>query len=272
MLAQWKAFATKENAKVMLGIVAAAAIVQVIPGAGEVFDGAMVGLFLITAGPAAFEGGQELGRFLLAIIGVATEKDVDDAAEHLAHAVTLLGVAALLTWLQQRAARGAGRAATAAEDSTRANLKASGESKPRLKTPSREEPQPKESAVENSPAPRTNTEIRQWYNEKVGEIPKLNEGWKQQGLSAETRAQMAHQIRHDARLQARSMMQDKGEIAALRARDVEKYGNPDGPSFEDLVRQNREAGLEGDDGYEAIVSSSNRPNAAYNAKFNIQPP
>jgi hypothetical protein len=116
MLAQWNAFATKENAKLMLGIVAVAVIVQVIPGAGEVFDGAMVGLFLVTAGPAAFEGGQELGRFLLAITGVATEKDVDSAAEHLAQAVTLLGVVTVLTWLQQRAVRGSGRGGAAAEE------------------------------------------------------------------------------------------------------------------------------------------------------------
>jgi hypothetical protein len=116
MLAQWNAFATKENAKWMLGIVAVGAIVQFIPGAGEVFDGAMVGLFLVTAGPAAFEGGEELGRFLLAVTGAATEPDIDTAAEHLARAVTLLGVTAVLTWLQRRAVRGSKASGAAGEE------------------------------------------------------------------------------------------------------------------------------------------------------------
>jgi peptidoglycan hydrolase-like protein with peptidoglycan-binding domain len=133
MLAQWNAFATKDNAKWMLGIVAVGAIVQFIPGAGEIFDGAMVGLFLVTAGPAAFEGGQELGRFLLAITGAATEPDIDTAAEHLARAVTLLGVTAVLTWLQRRAVRGAGaRGAPETAESPRSTPETPPEPKARL--------------------------------------------------------------------------------------------------------------------------------------------
>ena len=118
--------------------------------------------------------------------------------------------------------------------------------------------------------PVTNAEIRQWYNDQVAVIPALDEDWRRQGLGAEERARRAHAIRHDARVRARAFMQDKGEVAVLEARDREKYGNPDGPTFEYLVARNREKGLEGDAAYEAIVGSANRTNDAYNRTYGVQ--
>ena len=52
--------------------------------------------------------------------------------------------------------------------------------------------------------PRTNTEIRVWYNRQVSAIPALNQAWLAEGLSAEERARRAQDIRHDARIKARS--------------------------------------------------------------------
>lgn len=119
--------------------------------------------------------------------------------------------------------------------------------------------------------PRSNAEIRQWYNDQVAVIPALDAQWRQQGLAAEERAHKAHQIRHDARLKARSFMADPTEVADLRARDQEKYGNPDGPDFDYLVARNREKGLVGDQVYEEIVGSSNRTDKTYNDKFGVRP-
>ncbi|BAP54799.1 hypothetical protein THII_0502 [Thioploca ingrica] len=70
--------------------------------------------------------------------------------------------------------------------------------------------------------PQTNEEIRQWYNDVVGKIPSLNEKWSSEQVSAEERAKRAHEIRHHARLEARTMMQNKQEVADLQARDQEK--------------------------------------------------
>ncbi len=89
MKSLWNPFATWENAEKAVGIFA-------VPIAGEIFDVAMMGLLLATAGPAAFDGGREPGGFLLAIAGAATDKDIDTAAEHLAHSITRFGVAAVL--------------------------------------------------------------------------------------------------------------------------------------------------------------------------------
>lgn len=127
------------------------------------------------------------------------------------------------------------------------------------------------SADEAARQPRTNAEIRQWYNDQIAVIPWLDRQWQQHGLSAEERAQRAHQIRHDARVQARAYMQNKQEVAVLRARDREKYGNPDGPTFDQLVAQNREKGLQGDAVFEAIVGSANRTDPGYNQKHGVKP-
>jgi len=118
--------------------------------------------------------------------------------------------------------------------------------------------------------PKTNEEIRQWYNDVVGQIPSLNEKWISEKLSAEERAKRAHEIRHNARLEARAMMQNQQEVADLQARDQEKYGNPEGPTFEYLVEKNRQKGLQGDAVYEDIVGSSNRTNREYNEKFGVK--
>jgi len=117
--------------------------------------------------------------------------------------------------------------------------------------------------------PQTNAEIRQWYNDQVANISELDRAWQRDGVSAEERARRAHDIRHTARVKARDFMPDKREVALLQARDQEKYGNPDGPSFDDLVAQNRKKGLTGDSVYEEIIGSAHRTNADYNKRFGV---
>jgi hypothetical protein len=118
--------------------------------------------------------------------------------------------------------------------------------------------------------PHSNGEIRQWYNDQVATIDAEDQKWQQQGLTVEQRARHAYEIRHAARLKAREFMQDKGEVAQLQARDREKYGNPDGPTFDYLVEQNRKKGMSGDAAYLDIIGSSARTNAEFNKKFNVQ--
>ena len=76
--------------------------------------------------------------------------------------------------------------------------------------------------------------------QRVAEISKLNLEWVAQGRSLEERTRHAWQIRHEARTEARSMMESAVEIEDLRARDLRLYGNPDGPTFEQLVQDNPE--------------------------------
>ena len=120
--------------------------------------------------------------------------------------------------------------------------------------------------------PRTHAEIRQWYNDQVACIPTLAEQWTAQGLGAEERARRAYDIRHNARLRARAFMRNKDEVKLLQDRDLEKYGNPDGPTFEYLVEKNRNKGLRGDAVYEAIIQSADRTNKAYNRAYGVAPP
>ena len=116
---------------------------------------------------------------------------------------------------------------------------------------------------------KTNAEIRQWYIQQVSAIPQLNKDWIKQGLPVRARAEAAWRIRHEARIKARSMMTDAVEVELLRARDVAKYGSPDGPTFEFLVEQLKEAGLEEDRIYEAIIDNSYRTDAELNRKLGL---
>jgi hypothetical protein len=118
--------------------------------------------------------------------------------------------------------------------------------------------------------PRTDAEIRQWYTDQVAKIPELNAKWLEEGLSAEARAKRAYAVRHKARLDARAMMSSQTAVRALRARDRVKYGNPDGPSFEYLVKRNKAKGLTGDAVFEAIIGSARRTNKAVNDRLGVR--
>lgn len=113
--------------------------------------------------------------------------------------------------------------------------------------------------------PETNAEIRQWYLQQTT----LNKDWIKQGLTARERAEAAWRIRHEARLRARSMMIDPVEVELLQARDMDKYGNPDGPTFEFLVERLKESGLEGEAIYETIIDNSYRTDAELNRKLGL---
>jgi len=114
--------------------------------------------------------------------------------------------------------------------------------------------------VSNESNVKTNAEIRRWYLGQVAHIAELNEEWLEQGLSPHERAEAAWSIRHAARLEARAMMADPIEVELLRERDRAEYGDPDGPTFDFLVQQLREAGLQGDAVYNAIIEGSYRTN------------
>jgi hypothetical protein len=116
----------------------------------------------------------------------------------------------------------------------------------------------------------TNEEIRIRYNQVVATIGPSNEQWKRDGLPVEERARRASEIRHDARLTCRAMMASPSEVEDLRKRDQEKYGNPDGPTFEQLVESGKKKGAAGDAVYEGIIASSQRTDEAVNRAFGIQ--
>lgn len=112
--------------------------------------------------------------------------------------------------------------------------------------------------------PKSNCEIRLWYNFQVVAIGKINKKWAQDGIDLKTRAHKAYEMRHQARVNARFMMQNKNEVKELQSRDMDKYGNPDGPTFEYLLKKSQKnASLE--EAYQAIIDSSSRTDSAYNA-------
>ena len=65
------------------------------------------------------------------------------------------------------------------------------------------------------------------------------------------------------------MMANPEEVELLRERDIAEYGNPGGPTFEFLVEKLKDAGLEEDAIYEAIIEGSYRTNAGVNRRLGI---
>jgi hypothetical protein len=65
------------------------------------------------------------------------------------------------------------------------------------------------------------------------------------------------------------MMANADEVKALQERDREKYGNPDGPTFEWLVEKARKKNLSGDAIYESIISSSQRTDTGTNKAMGL---
>lgn len=113
--------------------------------------------------------------------------------------------------------------------------------------------------------PKTNCEIRLWYNFQIVAIGIINEKWRLEGIDLEIRARKAYKMRHEARVNARFMMQNKEEVKVLQMRDIKKYGNIDGPTFEYLLKRNTDKGLTLEAAYQAIIDSSSKTDKRYNA-------
>jgi hypothetical protein len=116
-----------------------------------------------------------------------------------------------------------------------------------------------------------NKSIREWYNEQTNpdKLNKLDKKWEQEGVPLQERSERIFNIRHEARLTARDYMQNPDEVAALRSRDLAKYGSPDGPTFPQEVQKHKNQGMTEDGAYQAVIDGASRTNAEFNAKFGI---
>jgi hypothetical protein len=115
----------------------------------------------------------------------------------------------------------------------------------------------------------SNKDIRVRYLCDVAQIAPQDEQWRSEKLAIEARAKKAFEIRHNARKTARAMMQSATEVEALKARDQEKYGSPDGPTFEWLVEKAKGKGLSGDAIYQEIIESAQRTNVDVNKALGL---
>lgn len=111
---------------------------------------------------------------------------------------------------------------------------------------------------------RERHEIRSWYVHEVGIIKKLNEQWIAEGMSLGDRAFRAWQIRHDLRKAARERMKDEAAVSRLRARDRQKYGHEDGPSFDQLVAGAIARGLTQSQTWALIIEKAQKTNEEMN--------
>eukprot|EP00010_Vexillifera_abyssalis_P002743 CAMPEP_0201558662 /NCGR_PEP_ID=MMETSP0173_2-20130828/69225_1 /ASSEMBLY_ACC=CAM_ASM_000268 /TAXON_ID=218659 /ORGANISM="Vexillifera sp., Strain DIVA3 564/2" /LENGTH=189 /DNA_ID=CAMNT_0047972199 /DNA_START=207 /DNA_END=772 /DNA_ORIENTATION=- len=119
----------------------------------------------------------------------------------------------------------------------------------------------------------TNQEIRQCYLRRVDDIPKHLEGLaaKEPDATPKKIAKLAFDIRHRARVTCRAMMDDPERVAILKVRDLQKYNNVDGPTFEWLITtKKKKYGDDEDSIYQSIIESSQRTNNQVNAFYNAK--
>src|ERR1700722_8460977 len=83
MREEFAALFTKEYAIITGSVLAAWAASHAI-GVGEAVDAILMGAGVIALGVQAFQGGRELGKFLLAAANARTEEDLEAASRHLA--------------------------------------------------------------------------------------------------------------------------------------------------------------------------------------------
>jgi hypothetical protein len=109
----------------------------------------------------------------------------------------------------------------------------------------------------------------------IAQIKQDEPGWKQQGLSLAQQAHNAYDMRHNARMTARAMMGTKYfpwltnfiSVSNLQFRDWQKYGNADGPTFDQLYGKAIAKGLTPDEAYQSILDSSGRTDPGYNQAY-----
>jgi hypothetical protein len=112
-----------------------------------------------------------------------------------------------------------------------------------------------------------NERVRAWYLQVVSKIAELSLKWTEQDYALEERSRRVWQLRRDARLQARAMMENPSEVEQLRARDLQIYGNPDGPTFDQLVEAHRLKGCSGDEAFERIIKGAQTTNTGVNEQL-----
>jgi hypothetical protein len=112
-----------------------------------------------------------------------------------------------------------------------------------------------------------NKNLRKEYINSSREIKDKDLQLKNKGVSLKNRSYEAWKTRHDSRLIARNKMSDKKLVEKLKQRDLAKYGNPDGPTFDSLVKKQLSDGKTLEEAYNNIIESSQRTNVAVDNKF-----
>jgi hypothetical protein len=88
-------------------------------GIGEIVDFVLLGVGWIYLGFSAFEGARELYNFAVDALDARSNADLDAAAQHFAHAVTILGVAAIQAVLLRGQSKATAEARSPVDPKTR---------------------------------------------------------------------------------------------------------------------------------------------------------
>jgi DNA uptake protein ComE-like DNA-binding protein len=131
----------------------------------------------------------------------------------------------------------------------------------------------KEISADHIAMAKSSPEAQQEFTDLRGKIyNRMNEqiaAWDSQnelnGMSIRERALFTHKARETNKIFVRDLMTNQQSVEILQLRDLAKYGNINGPQFEDLVAKWESSGLSMEQACEQIVLSSGRSSKQYDA-------
>lgn len=133
------------------------------------------------------------------------------------------------------------------------------------------------SAVQSCKIWQRNRAIRQAYNARKAVLKSELKQMQKQGASKDQMAKRAFDFRKSERLRAREEMIKNGDkklVERLEARDLQKYGSKDGPTYKHLQQKAQQEliqkGVQSpsrDQVAQEIIESSTRTDLATNLKF-----
>jgi hypothetical protein len=107
--------------------------------------------------------------------------------------------------------------------------------------------------------------VRVWYLLNAAQIREIDRDLRDQGVSPHQRAVRAYEHRRWARVVARSAMTTELR-KHLDDRDRDRYGQPDGPTFEQVIAHLSGKGVVHSELFEEVVRSASRTDEGYTSK------
>jgi hypothetical protein len=121
MREQFAALLSPENIAITAGVLVVWAGSHFF-GVGEAVDVVLLGVGVVLLGRQAWQVGRDIGAFLARAVRAQTEEDLDQAAEHLARAVALIGVTAFVALITRAAGKPLARAGARIRGAVRGRL------------------------------------------------------------------------------------------------------------------------------------------------------
>ncbi len=114
---------------------------------------------------------------------------------------------------------------------------------------------------------RSNHQARAYVKGRKAELREAQAARERSGMSLDERARMAHAERAEMNQTAQEMMFWEGDVQQIRLRQQKEYGNPNGPTYEQLLQQKIRNGSTPNEARREIIDGASKGNPLADKKF-----